>query len=127
MFAIGEVVLGDDMIWWGYAGFSGAIVASMALIASVMGLSMEIVLSLVARAGVVLLVLGLIVHLCSIALRRAPKPVTSVRAPVAVSRATAAVQPIPVKRVDPPRVAVPSAQPAVQGSAAVLWPSAAAR
>jgi hypothetical protein len=115
------------MVWWGYAGFSGAIVTSMALIATIIGLSTEVVLALVAQSGVALLVLGLIVHLFAIVLRRAPKPVTSVRAPVAVVRATATVQPLLLpKPVDVPRKPVPSV-PAVEGSAAVLWPSAAAR
>jgi hypothetical protein len=115
------IVLGDDMIWWGYAGLSGAIVLSMALLASIMGVSTEAVLSLVARSGVVLLAVGIMVHLVAIGVRpRGPKPVT--RMPVAVPRAAPAALLAPIKRADAPAKATVSSQSAA-GSAAVLWPA----
>jgi hypothetical protein len=57
------------MIWWGYAGLSGAIVVSLALIAVIVGVSVEGILALAANAGAGLLALGLLVHLGALAVR----------------------------------------------------------
>lgn len=57
------------MIWWGYSGFSAAVVASIAMLASVVGLSAEIVLGLIAYSAAGLLGLGLAVHFCIFVLR----------------------------------------------------------
>jgi hypothetical protein len=61
------------MVWWGYAGFSGAVVFSLALLGAIMGLRTEAVLSLVAQSGASLLGFGLVVHGCALGLRRRPK------------------------------------------------------
>jgi hypothetical protein len=102
------------MIWWGYAGFSGAIVASMALIASIMGVQTEAVLSLVARSGVMLLALGVTVHLLAIVMRPRP-PKRVVPTPVVVATRGA-----PSAALLAPKAPVRQ-QPT--GSAAVLWPA----
>jgi len=57
------------MIWWGYAGLSGAIISSLVLIALIIGVSTESILALVANTGAALLAVGMLVHLCVIALR----------------------------------------------------------
>jgi hypothetical protein len=57
------------MIWWGYAGLSGAIIFSLALIAAIVGVSLEGILALIANAGAALLALGMLVHLCAMTVR----------------------------------------------------------
>jgi hypothetical protein len=61
------------MVWWGYAGFSGAVVFSLVLLAAIMGLRTETVMSLAAQSGASLLAFGLVVHVCAIGMRRRPK------------------------------------------------------
>lgn len=106
------------MIWLGYAGFSGAIVISIAMLASIIGVQTDVVLSIAARAAGALLVLGVSVHLVALMMRRRPK--APARAPIAVVRAApSAVQAI--KRVDPAAKPV-ATQTRGPGAANVLWP-----
>jgi len=97
------------MVWWGYAGFSGAIVASIAMLTSVLGLSTEVTLSLVAYTAAGMLGLGVAVHLLVLLLRIASAPRT---------------RPAPPKRMEPvylrPNAVQAAAQPAA--SAALLKP-----
>ena len=58
------------MIWWGYAGFSGAIVISLALLAFIVGVSVEGILALTANTASALLAFGILVHACALGLRR---------------------------------------------------------
>ncbi len=114
MLLLGDViVLGDDMIWWGYAGFSGAIVISMAMLASIIGVQTDAVLSISARAAGALLVLGVSVHLIALMMRPRP-PKRPVAPPIAVAR------PSSVALLAPKTPVVPQ-QPV--GSAGVLWPA----
>jgi hypothetical protein len=79
------VVLGAIMIWLGYAGFSGAIVTSLAILATIVGVSTEAVLSLVAWSAGTLFGAGALIHLVIFGLKRGAKSVVgSVKAePVA--------------------------------------------
>jgi hypothetical protein len=106
------------MIWWGYAGFSGAVVFSLALLAAIMGLRTETVLSLVAQSGASLLAFGAVVHVCAIGMRRRPKLPPSaalLREPVAQAAAPKPAADIgklkPIPRKLEPGVPVPALQP----------------
>lgn len=88
------------MIWLGYAGFSGAIVTSLAILATIVGVSTEAVVSLIAWSAGALFGAGALVHLIIFVLRRGTRnAVVSVKAepaapaflrPVAPQAATAA-------------------------------------
>ena len=110
------------MVWLGYAGLSGAIVFSMALLAWIVGLRGEAVLQLVTYAGASLLALGLIVHLCAITLRprpkRPPPSVALLRQPTVQAAATR-------PEVATARLAQPPSQD--PGAIGALWPKQAAR
>jgi hypothetical protein len=131
------------MIWWGYAGFSGAIVLSMALLATIMGVSTENVLALIAQSSVVLLTLGIVVNLCVIALQARPwlrssRPTAAVvlRQPVVVVQATAPAKnplaakfapvPAPAAKPVPKPMSVPKPVPRHK-HIATLWPTQAAQ
>lgn len=79
------IVLGAVMIWLGYAGFSGAIVTSLAILAAIVGVSTETVMNLVAWSAGTLFGAGALIHLAIYGLKRGAKSVAaSVRAePVA--------------------------------------------
>lgn len=62
------------MVWWGYGGFSAAIVASIAMLTSVLGLSAEVTLNLVAYTAAGMLGLGVAVHLLVLLVRIAGAP-----------------------------------------------------
>lgn len=69
------------MIWLGYAGFSGAIVTSLAILAAIVGVSTEAVLSLIAWSAGALFGAGALIHLMIFGLKRGAKSVVaSVRA-----------------------------------------------
>jgi hypothetical protein len=66
---VGLIVLGGDMIWWGYAGFSGVIAVCVAVMAAIVGLSPEIMVKLAGVTGGGLLAAGAAVHLIILMLR----------------------------------------------------------
>jgi hypothetical protein len=57
------------MIWWGYAGFTGAVSLCVALLAAIVGLSGEIVLNLAGVTAGGLVAFGVTVHLFVLMLR----------------------------------------------------------
>lgn len=57
------------MIWWGYAGFSGAMAVIVAVLAAIVGLSGEIMLKLAGVTAGGLLAAGVAVHLTILMLR----------------------------------------------------------
>lgn len=71
------IVLGAVMIWLGYAGFSGAVVTSLAILAAIVGVSTETVISLVAWSAGALFGAGALVHLAIYGLRRGAKSVVA--------------------------------------------------
>jgi hypothetical protein len=71
---MGLILLGATMVWWGYGGFSAAIVTSIAMLTSVLGLSAEVTLNLAAYTAAGMLGLGVAVHLLVILVRAAATP-----------------------------------------------------
>lgn len=71
------IVLGAVMIWLGYAGFSGAIVTSLAILATIVGVSTETVMSLVAWSAGILFGAGAFIHLAIYGLKRGAKSVVA--------------------------------------------------
>jgi hypothetical protein len=57
------------MIWWGYAGFSGAMAVIVAVLAAIVGLSGDIMLKLAGLTAGGLLAFGAAVHLSILTLR----------------------------------------------------------
>jgi hypothetical protein len=60
---------GIDMIWWGYAGFTGVMAVLAAVLAAIVGLSPEIMLKLAGVTAGGLLAFGAAVHLSILMLR----------------------------------------------------------
>jgi len=58
------------MIWWAYAGFSGAILISVVLMALTMGMPSAVILQLTVAIGSVMLGGAMFASLCLLALRR---------------------------------------------------------
>lgn len=112
------------MIWLGYAGFSGAVVLSIAMLMSVLGLSAEVTVNVAAAAAAAMLGAGVAVHLLVllVAVARAPRrrPVPPPRMEPAFLRppAVQAAAPAPLKPIAKPATAAP-------GAIGVLFPTQA--
>lgn len=115
------------MVWWGYAGFSGAIVGSVAMLATVVGLSADVILNLVAYVAGGMLALGVAVHLTVLLVQIASVPRTRPAPPKRVEPAF--LRPAPVQTAASQAPLKPLAKPDQRspGAIAVLFPQQAAQ
>jgi hypothetical protein len=72
--APGGGVFGEtDMIWWAYAGLSGAIVLSLVFIAWIVGVPANALMQLAVATASVMLIGAMVVSLTAAAFRRRPR------------------------------------------------------
>ena len=115
------------MVWLGYTGFSGAIVLSIAMLTSMLGLSAEATLSVAAAAAAAMLGVGVAVHLLVllVGIARAPR-----RRPLPPPRLEPAfLRPPTAKAAATPALLKPIAKPTTNapGAIGVLFPGQVAQ